>query len=103
MGLNLACTVDPSAWIELPSNEFEPQLTEFQDRISRASDWDTGARMVRKAALLINREIRNVCPIADGLFAYALDPEIEGDDSSVFVECGASQQQVQTWKQAGWI
>jgi hypothetical protein len=60
--------------------------------------------MVRRAARLINENIRTVCPIAAGFFAYSIDAEMEGaGDAEILLECGASPAQLKLWKSLNWL
>jgi hypothetical protein len=103
-GFTFLLNIDVSRWIQLPGDKFDPDLTEFQERVSKTEKWDAGSKMLRRAARLVNERIASVCPIAEGFVCYAIDWEIEGSEAAeIFIECGADPEQVKRWKHLGWL
>src|SRR5581483_7398411 len=87
----LPSTVDPKRWISLNQEDFEPGMADFLERMGTAQRWDAGTRMLREAALMVNRLADGALRTADTFVAWAIDWEIEGEQFPVILKrCGAS-------------
>ncbi len=91
-------------WIDLNDQDFEPEMTEFAERLNTAEEWDAGTSMLRKAALLVTQRVPQLLPATDCFVAFAIDWEMEGQDfEAILAECGATTDALKKLKAIGWL
>jgi hypothetical protein len=97
-------TLDQKHWIDLTDQDFEPEMTEFTERLNADEEWDPGTSMLRKAALLVQQQLPHVLPAADCFVAFPIDWEFEGQDlHAILKECGATSEALTKLKTIGWL
>ncbi|MDE3201142.1 MAG: hypothetical protein KGN79_09485 [Acidobacteriota bacterium] len=102
MCIVLAKGQDP--WIELNEEDFEPEMTEFVERMSAAENWNPGSKMLRQAASSITEHAHESLPVADGFVAFAIDWEFEGHDlPAILKQCGATAATLKRLREIGWL
>lgn len=97
-------TLDQKHWIDLTDQDFEPEMTEFTERLNRDEDWDPGTSMLRKAAHLIKQRLPKTLSTADCFVAFPMDWEFEGHElESILKECGATDEALTKLQSIGWL
>ncbi|MGB6724225.1 MAG: hypothetical protein WBE72_25755 [Terracidiphilus sp.] len=102
--LGLVLAIDPSRWIALNREDFEPEMADFTERLHEAEQRNLGTKMLRQAALLVAKLAPGTRMTAGCFVAYAIDWEFEGQDlRAILKECGASGETFKRLKEMGWL
>jgi hypothetical protein len=97
-------TLDQKHWFDLTDQDFEPEMTEFTERLNADEEWDPGTSMLRKAALLVQQQLPQLLPTADCFVTFPIDWEFEGHDlEAILRECGATEKALAKLKSIGWL
>ena len=97
-------TLDHKHWFDLTDQDFEPEMTEFTERLKADEEWEPGTSMLRKAALLIHQELPRAVSTADCFVVFPIDWEFEGHDlEAILKECGATGQTLTKLEALGWL
>jgi len=97
-------TLDQKHWIDLTGQDFEPEMTEFTERLNADEEWDPGTSMLRNAALLVKQRLPQLLATADCFVAFPIDWEFEGQDlHAILKECGATNEALTKLKTIGWL
>lgn len=66
--------------------------------------WDTGTRILRDVASALSRhDWTGILRVTPDFVVYAIDYEFEGHDIEGVLSASASQEQIQEWKEKGWL
>lgn len=102
--LCLVAAIDPKRWIELPEEDFSPEITEFMERMNSTERWESGEKMLRQAARMVTEFGRGQPWASEDFVAFAIDWESEGGElAKVLKACGADARTLKNWKKRGWI
>jgi hypothetical protein len=102
--LTLVSQTPPGRWITLDHEQFEPEMTEFVQRIFDAERYELASKMLRHAALLVTRLAAGSLSTSPGFVAFAMDWEMEGDQlASILKQCGADPAAMKLWRKKGWL
>ena len=90
--------------IELPQEDFEPEMADFMQRLESSDRYQAGTRMLREAARLLTKLNGAQATTANGFVAFAIDWEFEGHDLlKVLKDCGADSHALRVWRERGWL
>lgn len=90
--------------ISLNSEDFEPDMAEFTERLDADEQWGVGTDMLRQAALMITRRAPESIQTGRGFVAFAIDWEFEGHDlHTILKQCGADNATLEELKTIGWL
>ena len=102
--LNLCTTIDTSRWIQLPDEDFAPEITDFEERLRTTDQYEVGTLMLREAARQITERARHDLHVTPYFVAYAIDWELEGGELlAILRECGATPDGLRELQSRGWI
>jgi hypothetical protein len=102
--LSLTLSIDSNRWMSLVAEEFEPDMTDFAQRLSNTEKWDLGSKMVRQAARKVTERAPDFIATADSFLAFAIDWELEGHDlAAILKQCGATAATLKRLKTIGWL
>ena len=85
---DLATEIDPSRWISLAEEDFEPEITEFGQRVEASDNSTAVSKMLREAARRVTERAPAELDVADGFVAFAIDWELEGDELAKILQRG---------------
>lgn len=90
--------------IELPPEDFEPEMQEFTERMRTSGRYEAGTKMLRVAARLLTKLKAGSLATAEGFLAYGVDWELEADEfPKILRDCGADSNSLSIWKKRGWL
>jgi hypothetical protein len=102
--LVLPTVIDPRRWISLNAEDFEPEMTEFVERLTAAEQYSLGTGMLRHAASIVTERAGGELTTCECFAVFAIDWEFEGQElSTVLKKCGASAATVKELESRGWL
>jgi hypothetical protein len=76
----------------------------LEQEIQAGEKWDTATAILREiAAQLTRQDWTGIVDVTPDFVAYALDPELEGDQMVEVLRSSVSQKQINEWKAKGWL
>ncbi len=101
---NLNGSMHKDRFIELRSEDFEPEMADFKQRIESSERYHDGTKMLRDAAKLLTKSNAGQRVTSRGFVAFAIDWEFEGHElAKILRDCGADARTLRIWRQRGWL